>query len=352
MSLINKMLQDLDKRGSRPGASVEPNVLSVPRQRAPLSIALLLGAVLALVLLGAGLFGWRHFKNAPLVPRAGVAAPPSIVMAAPAPGSVVITAPLPATPPVPPVPAEPVVTPPAPATAAIARKAPAAASDRDAASARAVRRGPSSSSSSADAANAANAPETVRQTSTQQRAESAYRRALAALQEARLGEAIGALEQALALEPGHEAARQTLVGLLIENKRADEAMRQLEQGLALDARQPALAMLLARMQIERGDSGIDTLLRSLPHALGNADYHAFLAGALQRQLRHREAVEQYQAAVRAVPQNGVWLMGLGISLQAQKRNADALDAFRQARAANLSPQLQEFVERKVQQLSH
>ena len=129
-------------------------------------------------------------------------------------------------------------------------------------------------------------------------------------------------------------------------------MRQLAQGLALDARQPALAMLLARMQIERGESGIDTLLRSLPHALGNANYHAFLAGALQRQLRHREAVEQYQAAVRAMPQNGAWLMGLGISLQAEKRNADALDAFLQARAATLSPQLQAFVERKVQQLSH
>jgi MSHA biogenesis protein MshN len=112
-------------------------------------------------------------------------------------------------------------------------------------------------------------------------------------------------------------------------------------------------MLLARLQIERGWTGIETLQRTLPYATGNAEYHAFLAGALQRQQRHREAVEQYQAAVQAMPNNGVWLMGLGLSLQAEKRNDEALDAFRKARAAgNLTPELQAFVDRKFQQLSH
>jgi MSHA biogenesis protein MshN len=192
-----------------------------------------------------------------------------------------------------------------------------------------------------------------RQMSSQQRAEAEYRRALATLQEGRETDAIASLEQALTIDPHHEAARQTLVGLLIESKRPDEAARQLQQGLGADPRQPALAMLLARLQIERGWTGIETLQRTLPYATGNAEYHAFLAGALQRQLRHREAAEQYQAAVRSAPNNGVWLMGLGISLQAEKRNDEALDAFSKARGAgNLTPELQAFVDRKFQQLSH
>jgi MSHA biogenesis protein MshN len=190
-----------------------------------------------------------------------------------------------------------------------------------------------------------------RQESMSQRAEGEYRRALASLQDGRMTETIAALEQTLRLDPGHEAARQTLVGLLIEAKRSDEAIRHLQAGLALDLRQPALAMLLARLQIERGGSGIETLVRTLPYAGNNADYHAFLAGALQRDQRYREAAEQYQAALRGAPANGVWWMGLGMSLQGEKRNAEALEAFQRARASGtLSAELQAFVERRLQQL--
>jgi MSHA biogenesis protein MshN len=190
-----------------------------------------------------------------------------------------------------------------------------------------------------------------RQETGAQRAEGEYRRALASLQEGRMTDTVASLEQALKYEPTHEAARQTLVGLLIEANRTDEAMRQLQLGLTLDARQPAMAMLLARLQIERGGNGIDTLMRTLPYAGNNAEYHAFLAAALARQQRHREAAEQYQLAVRSTPSNGVWWMGLGISLQAEKRNGEALDAFQRARASGgLSQELQGFVERRIQQL--
>ena len=165
-------------------------------------------------------------------------------------------------------------------------------------------------------------------------------------------EALSNMEQAVFLYPRHDTARQTLVGLLIENKRHDEAMRHLQFGLGLDPKQPQMAMILARLQIEKGGPAIETLQRSLPYAGGNSDYLAFLAGALQRAQRNREAAEQYQAALRLQPQNGVWWMGLGISLLAEKRNAEAQDAFTRAKnSGNLSQELQTFVERKLQQLA-
>ncbi|QOL49097.1 tetratricopeptide repeat protein [Massilia litorea] len=185
-----------------------------------------------------------------------------------------------------------------------------------------------------------------------QHAENAYRRGLAALQDGRVSEAMAGLQAALRVNPRHEAARQTLVGLLIENNRGDEAMTQLQQALTLDPRQPALAMLLARLQIERGKSGIEALLRTLPYAAGSGEYHAFLGGALQRQNRFHEAAEQYQTALRTTPNNAVWWMGLGMALQGEKRNAEAADAFRQAKAlGTLSPDLQAFVERRLQQVA-
>jgi MSHA biogenesis protein MshN len=129
-------------------------------------------------------------------------------------------------------------------------------------------------------------------------------------------------------------------------------VRQLQLGLGLDARQPAMAMLLARLQLESGGVGsVETLQRSLPFARGNGDYQALFAGVLQRQGRNHEAAEQYHAALVSNPGNAVWLMGLGITLQADNRNAEALVAFQRAGDSGTLPaDVQAFVERKIQQL--
>jgi len=185
---------------------------------------------------------------------------------------------------------------------------------------------------------------------SQQRAENEYRRALGALQDGRISEAVAGLEQAVYLYPRHDAARQTLVGLLVERKQYADAIRHLQFAISLDPRQSNMTMLLARLQSEQGGPAIETLQRGLQYASGNAEYRALLAGMLQRTQRNHEAVEQYQAALKLQPANGVWWMGLGISLQADKRAAEAHDAFVHARdSGRLTPELQAFVERKLQQ---
>ena len=91
--------------------------------------------------------------------------------------------------------------------------------------------------------------------------------------------------------------------------------------------------------------------RSAPAAQGSPDYLARLAALLQRQSRHGEAVEYYQAALRLAPGSGVWQMGLGISLQGLNRTAEARDAYRRARESNtLSPESQAFVDQRLKQL--
>jgi MSHA biogenesis protein MshN len=323
MSLINKMLQELDARGgAAAGAAAQPEIRLVvrePRRRA-LRMA---GAALLAALVAGGYAGWRARAH----PRALAVAAPATV----APVKTVLLAPLPPVAVAPPAEVAPVAP-----VAVKAPPAPPKVSPRVAV---------------VKAAGPVAAPSPVALTPSQ-RAETEYRRALASLQEGRSAEAIAALEQSLQIDARHEAARQTLVGLLIEHQRPDDAMHQLQLALAADPRQPAMAMLLARLQIERGGAGVDVLLRTLPFAAGDAGYHAFLAGALQRQQRHREAAEHYQAALRVNPQNGVWLMGLGMSLQAEKRNGEARVAFTKARlSADLAPQLQAFVDRQLLQLT-
>jgi len=414
MSLINKMLQDLDARGTPPGEAFPAQIKPVAREPHRFNKRVLAASVAAAFGVAAvAWFGWQQLHAPGAAPGPVPSKPAAVSAAAPAPAeapaqmtSVITmlptgapsssaateaaTAPAPVSTPAPepsapsakqtPVPeAEP-----APAKteaprrheaprreanapkhkAAIADAAPVRPAFKSVApvepgseEAQAVRRALFQELEARQARKLATKPRPAatpvpgREQSVSQRAEGEYRRALASLQDGRMGETIASLESALRIDPGHEAARQTLVGLLIEAKRPDDAIRQLQLGLAQDPRQPALAMLLARLQIERGGSGIETLTRTLPYAGANPDYHAFLAGALQRQQRHREAAAEYLAALRSAPANGVWWMGMGISLQAEKRNSEALEAFQKAQASGvLSAELQAFVERQIRQL--
>lgn len=192
-----------------------------------------------------------------------------------------------------------------------------------------------------------------KQVTPRQRADNEFRRAVGLMQQGRVSEALQGYEQALQIDPGHEAARQAMVSLLIENKRVGEAERHLRDGLKADPKQVGFAMTLARIQVERGElaPAVETLEKVQNHGQGQPDYRAFLAALLQRQSRHKEAAEHYQAAVRMAPNAGLWLMGLGISLEAEHRLSEAQEAFRRARGSNsLNPELTAFVDQRLRQI--
>jgi MSHA biogenesis protein MshN len=183
--------------------------------------------------------------------------------------------------------------------------------------------------------------------------ENEYRKAVGLLNLGRLAEAEAGFQSALSHYPENHPARQRLIGLLVQGKKLEEAERVLEEGVRLAPAQTGFSMTLARVQADRGDSAraIATLQQGFEHAQGSADYAAFLAALLQRQGRHEEAIQYFQAALRVRPGTGVWWLGLGISLQAANRAADAQDAFRRARATNsLSPELSAFAEQRIRQL--
>jgi MSHA biogenesis protein MshN len=356
MSLINKMLQDLDARGGAGGDEVQQQELkAVPvaeRDRRPLLMA---GAGVAVIVLAfGGWYGWQWWQ------AQNRSAPPGPVPK-------VIDNRIPNRPRLQEPPAENA----SPASAPAATRSTAAGSASAAPAANAVSGNPAVAREHSDASperkparqpavktdsvaaspGAANGV-TINELTPKQMAENIYRRALVALQEGRVSVALADLDKALEIDPRNDAARQTYVSLLLENRRSDEAIRQLRLGLGIDPRQPGLAMVLARLQLEKGGPALQTLMNTLPYAETSADYQGFLAGVLQREQRHTEAAQHYREALKLSPQNGVWWMGLGISLQAEQHMPEAREAYTRARTAGgLSAELQAFVERKLELLS-
>lgn len=193
----------------------------------------------------------------------------------------------------------------------------------------------------------------LKKVSPQQQAENEYRKANLLAQQGQLKEAALGYEAALHLDPDHAMAREALVAVLLEGKRNADAEKALQDGLKQSLKQTHFAMLLARLQVERNalPLALDTLERTLPYADQQADYQAFMAAILQRQNRHKEAITHYQLALQMVPSSGLWFMGLGISLQAVQRQEDARDAYRHALdTRSLSPELQAFIAQRMKEL--
>ena len=192
-----------------------------------------------------------------------------------------------------------------------------------------------------------------KQVSVQQQADNEFRKAAGLMQQGLADEAMAGYKAALRLDAGHDEARQALVGLLLENKRSADAETVLQDGLAHNPKHSGFAMLLARLQVERDalPLALDTLQKTLPYADQQPDYQAFVAALLQRQDRHKEAITHYQIALQLAPNSGVWRMGLGISLQALQRNEEARDAFKRAiESGNLNAELQAFVRQRLKDL--
>ncbi len=193
----------------------------------------------------------------------------------------------------------------------------------------------------------------IKQVSAQQQADNEFRKASGLMQQGYDNEALAGYEAALRLDAGHDEARQALVGLLLKNRRNADAESVLQDGLKYNPKHSGYAMLLARLQVERDalPLALDTLQKTLPYADQQPDYQAFVAALLQRQNRQKEAITHYQIALQLSPNSGVWLMGLGISLQAIQRNEEARDVFKRAiESQTLSAELQAFVKQRLKEL--
>ena len=365
MSLINQVLNDLDKRGVAKEASGDETVRVVPVQS---EVNLWLYVSAGVLLIGVAAAIWLSLRK-PAVPEKPVIVALSVPISTPASALVAVSAAssisvqvsgvlpishtlvesqvLPVSPPASAV--EPTVH----IVPNISRIKPVVTLSKPSSVMAAKPTEEKQSKTGVKSGAPAPANKQIKNITPQQQAETEFSKAYLLAQKGRLQEAIIGYQQALRLDPTHVMARESLVAALQESKQYTEAENVLKEALALDEKQTHFAMLLARLQVERNavPVALETLQRSLPYAERMADYQAFMAALLQRQERYKEAITFYQNALQLSPLSGLWLMGLGISLQADQQKDEALNAYKRAiETHNLSPDLQAFVEQRIKEL--
>lgn len=190
----------------------------------------------------------------------------------------------------------------------------------------------------------------VRVPSPAERAEIDYRRGVLAQRQGNADEAAGAHRAALVDHPEHAAARQTLAALLIEAKRFDDAEELLRHGTELASVRMASTLALARLKVERNQApaALELLQKNAASGERSAEYQGFAGALLNRAGRAAEAVERYQAATRLAPGEGRWWAGLGIALDAAGKGPEAREAYLKARVLpGLPADLAQHVEQRL-----
>lgn len=356
MSLVNKMLRDLDARrvGDDERAALPAAVtpLAARQEAARTGPLLWLGAVSVLfAVAGAAWFGAQVGSGEPQAVRSTPAAVPA-----------------PAAPPV----TEVVVTPP-PAAAADGSGSALRMADQlsvvpppEASSAKSmtppakpVERAAASDSEARLPALAAAKPvpvaeprieKQVRLPSATERADTDYRRGIQAQRQGDADGALNGFRAALDTYPEHAAARQALAALLIETRHFDDAEEVLRKGSELAPVRLASVLAWARLKVERNQApaALDILQKYAAAGERSADYQGFSGALLNRAGRATEAAEHYLAATRLAPAEGRWWAGLGIALEAAGKAQESREAYLKARALpGLPADLAQHIEQRL-----
>lgn len=166
--------------------------------------------------------------------------------------------------------------------------------------------------------------------------------------------AITALEELLSIRPEDFMATEKLAWLQLKNS-PEFAIQTLKQGLSYSPDAHTLRLLLAKVYqtTEQPELALSVLTENPPDIVFNPDFYA-LQGTLAQQLGNTDiAYQSYYQLAAYQPNDSRWWLGLGVALDQQSNFIDAVQAYRKVqRLTNATPAVLAFVKQRIAELEN
>lgn len=166
----------------------------------------------------------------------------------------------------------------------------------------------------------------------------------------KLDQAVGYWQQIRQLEPSRSEAYLELARLTQIQRNDAGAVQILEQATAVGVQDPKVSMALAALALKQQDwSKALSYLQYEPDIFNYTDFYALKAAALQKTSQHAQAVQVFQQLARQQPEQARWWLGMALSYDAMSQTEQALQAYRQV-AVNgfgLSAESLDYVKKRI-----
>ncbi|WP_026960021.1 tetratricopeptide repeat protein [Aliagarivorans taiwanensis] len=189
--------------------------------------------------------------------------------------------------------------------------------------------------------------------SREQRVELHLKRAFKAMEKNDTEQAREEFSTVLRLDPSQHSAREQLAALEYGRRREAQAISLLEQGLELDSQHVPFRLLLARIFIQQQNTqqAWFYLNGHEPMVPGNVDFFATKAALAQQLGYQQDALSSYRQLVQYEPDRARWWFGYALANDHLGQYLEAHRAYQQASLlGQLSENSRQFVEQRIRQL--
>ncbi len=178
----------------------------------------------------------------------------------------------------------------------------------------------------------------------EQRSQKKYQTALSLYKKGEIQHSSILLSEVLNVSPEHMEARHLLAIIHLKNGRLELAKEVVSTGLLTQKYDQNLLRLYLQICVQEGNYSEAIVRMETSGFVSSPEDKAYLAGLYQKTEDHSKAFELYSQALTSRPDQAVWWMGKAISLEALRKNDEALQAYKTAASFNrLTPSLKIFV---------